>query len=107
MKILAGITLLFTLFFSFQTKKENIVRMSQPIFSGEVQKTVAYTNPINDTIPGDTLFIHYNLNGNRVPKSGGCRPIMDMSGGMPGDLNYGVYVDEALELLKEIGYVGA
>ncbi|NQU55239.1 MAG: hypothetical protein HQ522_22195 [Bacteroidetes bacterium] len=47
--------------------------MSQPIFSGEVQKTVAYTNPINDTIPGDTLFIHYNLNEAPVMYS---RPII-------------------------------
>jgi len=51
-------------------------------------------------------FIHYNLNGNKVPKSGGCRPIMHMSGGMPGDINFESYVEDARELLKEVGNHG-
>jgi hypothetical protein len=49
--------------------------------------------------------IHYVLNGNKVPKSTGCRPLMEMGGSVPGDINYQVYIDEAKKLLREVGYV--
>jgi len=72
-------------------------------FNGEnLGKTVRFYS--STTAMWEDPFIHYNLNGNRVPKSGGCRPLMDISDGMPGDLNYEAYVVEAFELLKEVGY---
>jgi DNA polymerase elongation subunit (family B) len=51
--------------------------------------------------------ITYALNGNKVPKSTGCRPLMDLCDGVPADLDYGRYIMDAEKLLKEVGYVGA
>ena len=48
--------------------------------------------------------IHYAVNGNKVPKSAGCRPLMELCDGVPGDLNYQAYVDEARKLLLDVGY---
>ena len=56
----------------------------------------------------DSFFIdpciHYTINGNRVAGSGGCKPIMDISGGLPADINYGVYVENAQKLLLDVGF---
>jgi hypothetical protein len=58
----------------------------------------------------DTMFvdpcIHYVLNGNKVSRSSGCRPLMEMNGKVPDDLNYQAYIDDANKLLKEVGYAG-
>jgi hypothetical protein len=51
--------------------------------------------------------IHYVLNGNKVSKSTGCRPLMEMGDDLPSDLNYQAYIDEAQKLLLEVGYAGA
>ena len=48
--------------------------------------------------------IHYVLNGNKVSKSTGCRPLMEMGDTVPSDLNYQAYIDEAQKLLREVGY---
>jgi hypothetical protein len=48
-------------------------------------------------------YIRYKLNGNKVPKSSGCRPLMEM-GEMPGDVDYGAYILDAEKLLGEVGY---
>ena len=49
--------------------------------------------------------------GNRpkVSKTDGCRPMMTMPDdfGVPGDLDYGRYIDEAKAILKDIGWVPA
>ena len=56
----------------------------------------------------DTMFvdpyIHYTLNGNKVPRSAGCRPLMEMNGKVPDDLNYQAYINDANKLLGEVGY---
>ena len=46
--------------------------------------------------------------GNRpkVPKSDGCRPMMNLTDDVPGDLDYPRYVEEAEKILQEIGYYG-
>ena len=49
--------------------------------------------------------IHYAINGNKVPRSTGCRPLMDLGESVPDDLNYEAYVADAEKLLKEVGYV--
>jgi len=49
--------------------------------------------------------ITYAANGNKVPRSTGCRPLMEMGDTVPEDLNYQVYVSDAEKLLKEVGYV--
>jgi hypothetical protein len=48
--------------------------------------------------------IHYKLNNNKVPKSGGCRPLMNLGKGLPDDLHYEAYEADAEKLLKGVGY---
>lgn len=47
--------------------------------------------------------IHYKKNGNKVPKSDGCKPMMDLSGNMPSDLDYNWYVNESYKMLGLLG----
>ena len=47
--------------------------------------------------------IHYATNSNRVPKSAGARPAMDLPEAFPSDVNYEAYITEARQLLKEVG----
>jgi hypothetical protein len=48
--------------------------------------------------------IYYRTNGNQVPKTGdGVAPMMDLSDTLPHDLNWQWYVDEAVEMLKDLG----
>lgn len=56
-------------------------------------------------VPGEEC-IQYKTNSNRVPRSGGAKPIMNMMDGFPDDVNYAPYVEAAHELLVEIGYEG-
>jgi len=49
-------------------------------------------------------YIHYVLNDNKVPKSSGCRPLMDMGEELPTDLDYEAYINDAEKLLGEVGY---
>ena len=48
--------------------------------------------------------IHYAKNSNRVPNSGGCRPLMDLPNTFPDDIDYDYYIQKARELKQEIGY---
>lgn len=48
--------------------------------------------------------IHYATNGNRVPKSAGCRPVMDLTKADLSDVDRSYYINEAQKLLKEVGY---
>jgi hypothetical protein len=47
--------------------------------------------------------IHYKVNGYKVPKSEGAWPLMTLSDGLPDDLDYEFYIDEAFTILKEVG----
>ena len=47
--------------------------------------------------------ITYKLNGNKVPKTDGCKPMMDLTDDVPLDLDYGWYWNEAVLKLKELG----
>jgi hypothetical protein len=40
-----------------------------------------------------------------VPKTDGCRPLMDLPKEFPTDIDYDRYVAEAEEVLMDIGYV--
>lgn len=48
--------------------------------------------------------IHYKSNGNMVPKSEGARPIMEMDGTFPSDVDFGWYIRAARQMLRDIGY---
>lgn len=58
------------------------------------------------TVGADTC-IRYAKNGNRVPNSGGCRPLMDLSEANLSDVDRDYYICAAKTLLKDAGYVGA
>jgi len=51
----------------------------------------------------DGDLITYKKNGNKVPKSDGAKPIMDLCTAIPTDLNYQWYIDEANKMLKDLG----
>lgn len=48
--------------------------------------------------------IHYKGSLNRVPKSDGARPLMELPEKIPTDIDYGWYVREARRMLEDIGY---
>ena len=50
------------------------------------------------------LYIRYSTNGNKVPKSNGVRPCMELPDAFPTDIDYDYYIDEANKLLKDLGY---
>ena len=47
--------------------------------------------------------ITYKSNGNKVPKTDGAEPLMDLPNEIPYDLNYDWYIDEAIDKLKDLG----
>lgn len=51
--------------------------------------------------------INYAKNGNKVPNSQSCRPLMDLPDKFPSDVDYSYYYDKAKELLADIGYKNA
>ena len=48
--------------------------------------------------------IEYVLNGNKVPKSDGARPVMTLPDELPADIDYKRYIAMAEDLLKGVGY---
>ena len=50
------------------------------------------------------IEINYVKNGNKVPNSSGCKPLMDLPDSFPADVDYDYYIQEAYDLLKEVGY---
>ena len=51
--------------------------------------------------------IDYAKNGNKVSKSDGCKPLMDLPESLPTDIDRPRYIDMAKKLLCEVGYVRA
>ena len=51
----------------------------------------------------DGDMIAYKKNGNKVPKSDGAYPMMDLSAELPANLDYDWYVNEAVEMLQDLG----
>ena len=54
---------------------------------------------------GEQGEIIYASNGNKVPRSDGARPAMDLPSTMPDDVDFDWYVAEAEKILAGIGYV--
>lgn len=55
---------------------------------------------------GVTGSLHYKKNGNKVPRSDGARPLMDLPDEFPSDVDYDWYIAEAEKILEEIGWTG-
>ena len=51
----------------------------------------------------DGTTIHYKKNNNKVPKSDGAKPLMDLCESIPSDLNYDWYIDECVSMLSDLG----
>lgn len=47
--------------------------------------------------------INYKVNGYKVPRTEGARPCMELPAEFPDDVNHEWYINEAMEVLKEIG----
>ena len=47
--------------------------------------------------------ITYKTNGNKVPKSEGARPLMELPDELPGDIDHRWYISEAKSILADIG----
>jgi len=45
----------------------------------------------------------YKKNGNKVPTSDGCRPMMNLPDTLPDDIDFNWYIEEAYKLLKLMG----
>jgi hypothetical protein len=53
---------------------------------------------------GETGTINYKTNGNKVPRSDGAVPLMNLPNTLPANIDYGWYIREAYKLLTEIDY---
>jgi len=51
-------------------------------------------------VEGDII---YAKSGNKVPKSDGAKPLMELPDEFPNDINYTRYIDEAYKLLESVG----
>lgn len=49
--------------------------------------------------------IVYAMNGNKVPRSEGARPCMDLPDQFPEDIDYAWYENEATRILRDIGFL--
>ncbi len=54
---------------------------------------------------GEHGCISYETNGNKVPKSEGAIPLMDLPDAMPGDVDYSRYEQETRDMLRTLGVV--
>lgn len=54
---------------------------------------------------GDFTAIHYVASGNKVPKTEGARPCMDLPEHFPNNVNFGWYVKATTDILTNIGCV--
>ena len=57
----------------------------------------------SNDVPEDES-IRYKKNNNKVPKSDGARPLMDLPDTFPNDVNFNYYETLANKVLVEIGY---
>lgn len=53
---------------------------------------------------GEAGHIAYVISGNKVGKTDGARPLMDLPAEFPDDVNYDWYINEAVEMLYDCGY---
>jgi DNA polymerase elongation subunit (family B) len=53
---------------------------------------------------GETRHISYQSNGNKVARSEGCRPLMELPDVVPHDIDFEWYVSEANSILRDVGY---
>ena len=52
---------------------------------------------------GETGTINYKKNGNKVPKTDGAKPLMELPERLPADIDLSVYITDAKGILDDIG----
>ncbi len=73
------------------------------VWNGEmIGKAIRYY--YSTSVPSEQT-INYAKNGNKVPKSQGAKPLMELPSEFPADIDYRVYEVEAERLLCEVGYL--
>jgi len=60
----------------------------------------------SNTVGADEC-LHYAKNSNKVPRSDGGRPMMELPDELPGDVDYVRYIEMAREALKDMGVANA
>jgi DNA polymerase elongation subunit (family B) len=53
------------------------------------------------SVEGEPIF--YKSNGNKVAKTDGCRPMLDLEESFPVDIDYDRYIEESNKILKDLG----
>lgn len=51
-----------------------------------------------------TSHLEYKLSGNKVPLTDNCVPVMELPSELPADIDYDWYIQEARDLLYEVGH---
>lgn len=55
---------------------------------------------------GVTGALRYQINGYTVPKSEGAQALMDLPDELPADIDYAWYINDALQILQDVGAFG-
>jgi hypothetical protein len=72
------------------------------LFNGKyLGKAVRFYHSDDISLLNSSLI--YAKNGNKVPMSQGCRPLMELPDTLPDDINYDYYIAEAIKLCKLTG----
>jgi hypothetical protein len=69
----------------------------------ELGKAVRYYHSSDLSLANES--INYATNSNKVPKSLGCRPAMDLPERFPDDVDLQLYFNKAEKLLEEVGFI--
>lgn len=70
-------------------------------FKGEyLGKVVRY---YKSALVSEEECLTYTTNGNKVPRSSGCKPLMTLPEKLPNDIDYPYYIERAYSLLKDVG----
>ena len=102
------------LFLSNQTPIENTIRDCTDIRKFITVRTVNGGALYEGNLVGKAVrwyyskheldAMYYKTSGNKVPRSDGAVPIMDLPEKLPTDVDYNWYISESNKFLKEIGY---
>ena len=89
-----------TKFLNVRTVKGGAVKIHDPNEPGEfLGKAIRWY--YGKDVPGEIV---YATSGNKVPKSDGAQPLMELPETLPDDIDYEWYEKEALKILKKMDY---
>jgi hypothetical protein len=92
----------------FNPKEEHpVVAAVRAVTSGKEPPVQKYLGKVVRWYYGteDTGTINYVKSGNKVPRTDGCVPLMDLPLDFPSNVDYNFYINEVNDLLMDIGLV--